>query len=68
MPNSSLMPNMATMLRAMPVASWISWAAPLVMVCSTSSSATRPPMETVIWASSSSLVCRCLSSSGRWSV
>ena len=65
MPNSSLMPNMATMFRATAVASWMSWEAPLVMVCSTTSSAARPPMETVIRAMSSSLVrSSVLSSSG----
>ena len=65
MPNSSLMPNMATMFRAMLVASWMSWEAPLVMVFITTSSAARPPMETAILAISSSLVRRSvLSSSG----
>ena len=65
MPNSSLIPNMATMFRATLVASWMSWEAPLVMVFSTTCSAARPPMETAIWAMSSSLVRRLvLSSSG----
>ena len=65
MPNSSLMPNMATMFRATLVASWMSWAAPLVMVPRTTSSAARPPMETTILASSSSRVrSSVLSSSG----
>ena len=65
MPNSSLMPNMATMFLATFVASWMSWEAPLVMVSITTSSAARPPMETVIFAISSSLVrSSVLSSSG----
>ena len=65
MPNSSLMPYMATIFRAMLVASWISWEAPLVMVSITTSSAARPPMETVIFAISSSFVrSSVLSSSG----
>ena len=59
------MPNMATMFRAMPVASWMSWDAPLVMVFITTCSAARPPMDTMIFAISSSLVRRLvLSSSG----
>ena len=65
MPKRSLMPNMATMFRAMAVASWMSWLAPLVMVFSTTSSAARPPMETAILLMSSSLVrSSVLSSSG----
>ena len=65
MPNSSLMPNMATMFRATLVASWMSWLAPLVMVFRTTSSAARPPMETMILAISSSFVrSSVLSSSG----
>ena len=69
MPNSSLMPYMATIFRAMLVASWISWEAPLVMVSITTSSAARPPMETVILAISSSFVrSSVLSSSGISSV
>ena len=65
MPNSSLMPYIATMFRAMLVASWISWEAPLVMVSITTCSAARPPMDTVIFAISSSRVRRLvLSSSG----
>ena len=59
------MPYMATMLRAMAVASWISWEAPLVMVFITTSSAARPPIDTAIFAISSSRVRRLvLSSSG----
>ena len=69
MPTSSLMPYIATMLRAMFVASWMSCEAPLVIVFITTSSAARPPMETAIFAISSSRVRRfVLSSSGMRSV
>ena len=65
MPMRSLMPYMATMLRATWVACWMSWEAPLVWTPMTTSSAARPPMEMAISAMSSSLVrSSVLSSSG----
>ena len=63
------MPYIATMFRATDVASWMSCAAPLVIVCSTTSSAARPPIDTAIRAISSSRVrSSVLSSSGIRSV